>query len=330
MLARIRENLHFKLLALIVAIILHMYVSGQQNPIQPATLTVPVTFRNLPQGLMPPKPVSVMVTLTGPLDKVKNLTELNVSASVDLQNARPGMNPGLPVRVDLSPPTLKSAVSWEARPSVLGLQVAERMRRRLPIIAVVNGASAAGYTARAPSVVPSIATVIGAADSVRSVARLVVRPDVTGATDTVDDDYQIIPLDTQGNDLPDVKISPDAAHVQIGIVETDRTREVFVSPTIVGAPARGYVIGAVTIRPPTLLVAGPMEKLSGIGSVVTTPINIQGATSTITRKVRCTPPAGISMASHGNITASIEIASAVSRVTPSIGASTTQARRLSH
>jgi YbbR domain-containing protein len=317
MLARIRENLHFKLLALIVAIILHMYVSEQQNPTQPATLTVPLTYRNLPQGLMPPKPLSIMVTLTGPLDKVKNLTELNVTASVDLQNARPGMNPALPVRIDLSPPTLKSAVSCEARPSMLAVMVAERMRRRLPVFAVVNGASAAGYTAQPPSIVPSIATVIGAADSVKVVARLVVRPDVTGATDTVDDDYQIIPLDALGNDVPDVKISPDAAHVQIGIVETDRTREVFVSPAIVGSPAPGYVIGAVTITPPTLLIAGPMERLAGIGSVVTDPINIQGASSTITHKVHCTPPTGVTTTQHGDIAVSIAIAPAASRATPS-------------
>src|SRR3569833_2969539 len=149
MLARLRENLSFKLLALIAAILLHAYVANQQNPSQTRSLTVPIALNHLSSGLLTP--------------------------------AKPG--------------TVE-----------------------------VSGASAPGFITRHPSLlVPSTATATGPADDVDSVVRLVVKPDVTGATDTVDDDYQLLPVDAQGNDVANVQIEPETAHVQSGVVETGRT-----------------------------------------------------------------------------------------------------------
>lgn len=310
MLARLRENLSFKLLALVVAIMLHTYVADQQNPSQPRSFTIPITVKDLPEGLlMTAKPGSVMVNLTGTADELSRIGDMNVVAGVDLKHARIGANGGLPVDVELSPYSLHDSIAIsEFRPRTVSVDLVERRRRRLPVTVAVSGTLAAGFVARKPSVlVPSMATAMGPADAVDSIAHLVVKPDITGATDTVDDDYQIIPIDAQGNGIADVEIDPDTAHVQIGIVEAGRTKEVFVTPALAGAPAPGYVVAGVASRPPTAILSGGMDQLSAATGVGTEPIDIHGATADVTKVVPCAPPPGTSITSSTVVTVTVHI-----------------------
>jgi len=58
-----------------------------------------------------------------------------------------------------------------------------------------------------------------------------------------------------------------------------------IRPTIHGEPAPGYLIGAVTIEPPTAFVVGPTSHLSAIASVTTEPVSVEGATRDVTQTV---------------------------------------------
>jgi YbbR domain-containing protein len=164
--------------------------------------------------------------------------------------------------------------------------------------------------------VPSAATATGPANEVDSIARLVVKPDVTGATDTVDDDYQILPVDAQGNEVPDVQVSPQTAHVQIGVVEAGRTKEVFITPKITGAPAPGFVIGNVVVKPATTILSGSVDQLSNVSNVSTEPIDIQGANSDLTRQVRCIVPPGTTATAAAPVSVTIQIISATTPAQP--------------
>jgi len=312
MLARLRENLSFKLLALVAAIMLHMYVASQQNPSQTKTVTVPIAVKDLPPGLIPGKPGPVMVNLTGTSDELAKVADMNVVATVDLKHAHIGQNTGLPVDVELTPSSLNSSIGHsDFKPRSLVINIEERRRRKLPVTVEVSGASAPGFVTKRPSLlVPSTATATGPANDVDSIARLVVKPDITGATDTVDDDYQIVPVDSQGNDVANVQIIPETAHVQIGVVETGRTKEVFITPKITGTPAAGFEVGTVTVKPETVMLSGSLDQLTGVANVLTEPIDITGASAVVTKQVTCLPPAGITLSPGQTATVTIQIVSA--------------------
>ena len=318
MLARLRENLSFKLLALIAAIMLHAYVSSQQNPSQTKTVTIPIAVKNLPPGLlMAGKPGMLMVNLTGASEDLAKIADMNVAASVDLRHARIGPNAALPLDVELTPASIKTTVAVDYRPKTLSIELDEKRRRKLPISVEVSGTSAPGFVTRRPSLlVPSLATATGPADEVDSIVRLVVKPDVTGATDTVDDDFQIMPVDAQGNDIANVQLTPDTAHVQIGVVETGRTKEVFVTPKFSGVPAAGFVVSGVVVKPETITLSGNIDQLAAAMSVSTEPVDISGASTSITKQVRCVPPAGVISTPAQMATVTVQIVPAAPAIPP--------------
>lgn len=299
MLARLRENISFKLFALVVAILLHMYVSNQQSPNQSHdTYSVQLNIKNVPAGdLLINKPGSVMVTIAGSSDEIARISEMNFAATVDLRHAHTGVNTGLPVDVEVTPAAIKSSISYEVKPRTVTLQLDERRERRMSISVEVTGVSATGLVARRPSLlVPSLATVTGPATEVDSISRLVIRPDITGARDSVDEDYPIIPLDAQGDQVTSVQVTPETAHVLIDVVDASHTKAVFVTPSIVGTPAPGYIVGGVAIKPETLPLTGGLDQLSAIDSLPTEPIIIQNAAADFSKQVRCVAPAGVKFA----------------------------------
>lgn len=302
MFARLRENWQYKLLALAGGILLHFYVQSQQDPSQTRILPVQVAVRNLPADLLMTSRLNpISVSVTGTAEEINRLTDQNVTASIDLARARAGVNADIPVDVDLVPAGIRTVVTISDRhPGSLTLQLAERRRRRMSVAAVLTGALAPGYSTSNPSVVPTMATVVGAADEVDSVSKLVIRADVTGATDNIEDDFQIVPIDAAGNDVPDVKVKPDFAHVQIGVLHSGLTKDVFVSPVIVGAPQLGYMIGGVNTTPATVPLTGPNTQLSAIGQIATEPVDVQGASADVTRVVKCIAPTGGTLTSQGN------------------------------
>jgi len=278
-----------------------------------------VAVKDLQPGLLiAAKPGPVMVNLTGTSDELAKIAELNVVATIDLKRARIGQNTGLPIDVELTPSTLRSTVAVsDFKPKSVSVDIEERRRRKLAVSVEVSGASAPGFVTKRPSLlVPSTATAVGPANAVDSIARLVVKPDVTGATDTVDDDYHIMPVDAQGNDVANVQITPETAHVQIGVVETGRTKEVFITPRITGTPAAGFVVGAVTVKPETATLSGSVDQLTAAANVATESVDISGASAVVTKQVRCVPPVGVTMSPAQEVTVTIQIVPAAPSTLP--------------
>ena len=73
-------------------------------------------------------------------------------------------------------------------------------------------------------------------------------------------------------------------NVAIGF-EATRSKEVRVSPAVEGTPAFGYEIGAITSTPPTVVVFGPAGALDTLQAVITEPVSVAGASSTVRETV---------------------------------------------
>jgi len=88
-------------------------------------------------------------------------------------------------------------------------------------------------------------------------------------------------------------------------------RTVPVIPTLVGAPAEGFAVRGVDVRPPVVLLTGPEGILKEIDAVYTAEVDIFGARSDLTRTVdlRLPPVLG----SIGAVTVSVRIGPATSR-----------------
>ncbi len=75
-----------------------------------------------------------------------------------------------------------------------------------------------------------------------------------------------------------VQVTP--GNVAIGF-EATTSKIVRVSPAVEGTPAFGYEIGTITSTPATVEVLGPAGALDALQAVITEPVSVAGATSTV-------------------------------------------------
>lgn len=61
-------------------------------------------------------------------------------------------------------------------------------------------------------------------------------------------------------------------------------------PRVTGQPAAGWEVGAVSVQPPTALVSGPRQQLGALPGVVTDPVTVEGAATTVQASVAVRSP----------------------------------------
>ena len=307
MLAALRENWKYKLLALVCALALHAYVIGQSSAGQTRTLIRSLTVYNAPPNLLVDEKSlpQVSVTLDGPADDMARLADASVTASVDLSHAHAGQNGPFPVHVTL-PPGTGSIVSADPQPPGVPLTLQAKSRRRLLISATEPGNPPAGYAFHSPLVTPRRATIEGSHDAVDSVQQLIIKVD-DKTVGTVDDSFPVVALDSDDSPVEGLAITPPTAHVRIEMVRVPVSRTLLVSPNVIGSPAFPARVSDIQVSPPALTVTGRSGRLAHVGTIGTAAIDVSGATNDLVRQVACVPPMGLSLIGSGIVTVTVRI-----------------------
>ena len=308
MLARFRENLIYKLLALGFAVALHFYVAGQENPAQSRTVYVPLAARGLPPSLLFDAKAApqIAVTLSGPADLLNRLPDADVTAAVDLSKAHAGKNAPLTLQVILPPSEI--GMSAEAQPSAVAVTLSTRVKRSIIITASDPGTPPAGYRFRPARITPRFALLEGSQESVDSVQQVVANADGGSSIGTIDNDFPVVALDGQGAQVNGVTVTPTSARVRIEMEKVPAAKTLIVSANLIGALPYPYRVTGVDISPQTVTVAGRPELLSQAYTVQTVPIDLSGVTADVTRQVACTPPVGLAVAGPSQVTVTVHIA----------------------
>ncbi|MCW3062350.1 MAG: YbbR family protein [Capsulimonas sp.] len=309
MLARLRENLSYKLLALLCACALRWYVDAQQNPIKTHDVHTTVVTRNLPTGMLIADQSSptVTVTLEGPLEELSRLPENSVIVTADLSSVHTGRQSSVPVEAKLAPGIPGTVTISDTEPRTITLTLQPKRKRRMGIRVEPSGSAPEGYVFRKPDVAPVEATVIGGEDAVNRVFRLVVRPEVTGAGGVLEDDYQIRAIDDQKRPVDNVSLVPPTAHVRLGIIEATADKDLLVSPDITGVPAPGFKIADVQVNPARVPFTGRIDTLARVGVVSTAPIDITGAAQDVVKTVTLSPLRALSPVAAVQVTVTVHI-----------------------
>ncbi len=74
------------------------------------------------------------------------------------------------------------------------------------------------------------------------------------------------------------------------ILDRRRTRQVPIRVQLQGAPAEGYVVWSQEVRPESVVVSGPAKLMGRIKDVLTEPVNIQGRSKSLKKRVKLLPP----------------------------------------
>ena len=158
-----------------------------------------------------------------------------------------------------------------------------------------------------------------------SLARADVRVDNSGLD--VNEDAALVPIDSSGNVVENVQLSPASIHVRIQVGSQIRTATVPVTPVIVDSPAAGYYITSIDVTPSVISVQGQANALSLVGGAAETmPISVKGASGDITTTVALNLPEGVASLDDSTVKVVIHLSSPASTRTLNIGISLQGAR----
>ena len=231
-------------------------------------------------------------TLPEPLQIAGELPTVTIEVlgprSVMDRVSRAGLRPVLDVSQVTEPGTYNAQVDVDlpaaARvtnitPSRVALVVDETASRTMHLD--VQPAPLEDPTRRVGEIEPAVSevTVSGPRRLVDNVARVILPVDIGDRTDDFTVDFVPVALDAAGQPIPEVTILP--SRVSTAVEVDQRGRSVPVLVQTIGNPAQGYEIVGSVANPATVLLDGPDEALANILSVVTAPIDIEGATDTV-------------------------------------------------
>lgn len=283
------SNNTVKLLALVLAVVLWLYVA-QDQPKAVAEVTKPFYHVALvPQNVAPglrvisiPTEVDT-ISLRGVPSVVDSVTPKELAAIANLSGLGEGTHE---VKVDVQLPlgVKLSGVSPVRVQVILDAIVARQMGVRVDLL----GSPSNNLAAHSPSVRPSQVFVDGPRSVVDQVAAVVAKASVNGATASVTESLPLRAVDKDGKEISGINISPAVVDVVVPIGLP--IKDVPIKPVISGQPASGYSMTTVQVEPLTVKVSGPQTQLDQIEFIATETIDISRLDADITKDLRLQLP----------------------------------------
>jgi len=270
-------------LSLALAIILWVWVTERQDPFREQRYTnLTIQTSGLDDDLVITTTLpTAEVTLRGAQSDLRAISSAAVVVSLDTSSIDGPGDYRVPVRVaDLSGVTSRAVV-----PNEVQITVERRVSKIFPLEVVTDDSSEGDDSRQIGVVTPEVSqvTVNGPESIVSRVANVILPVSLTNESSTFTATFTPVAVDANGQPINDVEILPGTVSAEVE-VET-RGKYVTVVPRIIGVPAEGYSIQARAAYPDTILVDGPQELLDDLLFVDAEPVDVTGATESISRQV---------------------------------------------
>ena len=295
------RNWHLKLAAAGLAMVLYTgFVYSGSFTEQPFP-GLPIEAINQPDGAFP---------LTQQLGTVNVQYRLSTSAREQRVTAE-----SFSVTVDLSLYDMEQAPERQSLPVRVtslqdGLQILsflpttvpvalDRLAQRQVRVEVETGDVPEGLAIAAPRLSHDEVTASGPQSQLGRVDRAVARVQIfESGIDVRQPQVLLVPVDIDGRQVESVELDPEAVTVEIDVRTVETSKTVPIRPNLVGIPADGFQIGAVTVEPSVITIFGLPAALEDVAEVTTEPVPVANATSTIVQETELVLPEGTRLAAE--------------------------------
>jgi len=277
------RNMSLRILSVLLALLLWVYATNEQNPVHNQILSINLTQRGLPENMVVSNdiPRVVSVRVQGTRGQVTALTPSDFEAVLDLSKVTEGEQ-YLPVKVNAP----QGVQITQVTPGRVNAVVEDIVEQQINLKATLKGSPAKGYTAMDPVVLPAAVTVRGPRSKVAAISQVNLTVDVESAAAQVEKTLPVI-VDQSG-----VTVNPKTVKVTVPITQLP-SKLVPVRARATGTPARDFEVDGITIKPAEVLVAAPQAILAGINWIETENVDVKGADHDINVKIGVSPPQGV-------------------------------------
>jgi YbbR domain-containing protein len=298
----ITDDWRLKLLAVGLAVLMLGAVAFSQNPPTSGSLTVGLTYANIPSNLILINPPGrIPVTYSGIADAITKVNATNLFATVDVSHAKPGIN----VQLNVVAHTTVTDVTPQNPPPIT-VNIDQYVQNK-ELQVQVSAHAAAGWsitkaTAQCPNT-PCVVHFSGPASWLKNMTATVSYPGAVNLG-SIDSPNQPILL-TNSNGLVDLStcqhtdpcatLDTLSASIHIDAVPGSNSSTVaLLDQPPSHPPASGYRITAVTITPNTVTITGDPILIGKFRNVTLPAVDLTGRTSDATFQVAIPYPDGVS------------------------------------
>lgn len=300
-----RDN-SVRILALLMAVLLWVYVTNEQNPVTDLTYNVPLELRDeLPGYVIDGIPRAVNVQVKGTRSVIGTLQRDDFVAYVNLPKDTGVGELELPVQLS-SPPGVEVL---RITPQVVRLQVDKIVSKNVPVVVSLKGDVAGGRQPGEPVVKPQVVEVRGPSRVLEKITRVGVTVDISGAGDTLEREVTV-DTETEG-----VTVNPRRVAVTVPVTGLP-VKNLPVRVILTGEPAAGYTVSGVSADPSPVQVVGRDEALRELTSVSTMPVDIAGITGDVEREAVLVLPEGATSVNPDRVVVTVQVKQAETEQPP--------------
>ncbi len=302
----LRENLALKLISVVVALMIWLFVTTQNDPTRTITIqNVPITIVNedsigdIGKVAEPAGSDTVTVKVTERRSVVNRLNRNNIHVEADLENINQLNTIPLTVTCD------NSRVTWdeiEIRPSSLKVTVEDKIEQTFSVSVTTSGETAAGYAVGRTEIPDGKTILIAGPESLINIINQVVAPvTVAGLNEDKDLTAMLRVYDKNGSELSETQMNRLEFKNSSGTVLEDHSITIRVSlweersdfplqASTSGAPGEGYQISDVTLLPATTTLIGTPEAFEEVGDflLIADTVDVTGITESLTAELDLT------------------------------------------
>ena len=312
------NNWGLKIVSLIVAIFLWLFVTNYQDP------ETVLTVSNVPVKLLHTEAVKSegkifivlddsdtipVVTINAPRSIVDALEADNVIATADLED----MNPDFTVPIVLTTNKYSDSIT-NISGSIrnVSLSVEDEAKAIFPIEAAVAGNAADGYQIGQVTLDQNQVRVTGPKSEVERVRSAGVTVDISDSDRSISTNAEIHLYDEDGRDLEigkNLTLNIDKVLVRVEVLPL---KEVPVKIAVSGTPVEGYrMTGETTVEPGRITIAGKKSTLEAVSaiSIPSSELNVTGRTNSLVKTfdLRNYLPSGVELAEGESETIKVTI-----------------------
>jgi YbbR domain-containing protein len=284
-----------KVISVVAAFILWLYIANVENPRQTRRITIPVNLVNLDilhekgLALLPGQEPTVTLTLRGPATQVfkTDARDFDIVADLNAYVLGKGLLP-VPVEVRKQPPNIDI---MNVGALTVGLKFDRYHTKDVPVRVNIKVETKPGFMAFNPVPKPNVVYISGPEQYVGTVSYVQAEATQRNADTNVSISVPLKAYDEAGRVVNEVTIDPKVVDVAVPV---KRVKSVGIKVNVTGTVPGDYVLKG---QPEPLIdrieIAGDDEVLKNITQLETEPLDLSTVTGTGNREIKLKIPNNI-------------------------------------
>ncbi len=280
-----KENLIPRIISLLVACGLWVYVMTDQNPIVERNYDVPLQYRNLQENMVvfnAPDTVTVRVRAARTLLNDEGVKY--ISAGIDLQNVGVGEK-CLPVIAGFANGEVVSV-----NPHDVVVYADTISEKRVPVETRVVGNTDDDLTISSNGINPAQVVVKGATHRIADISSVVASIDIANQRENFSTESTLVAVNAEGYDVPNVTITPGKVTVDAVIVRKLISVDLPVKVNMSGTLPDEVKIKQIEVLPKTVRVTAPPSFVKHLQEIGTKPVDVSTLNGSTVKNVELSLP----------------------------------------